>query len=95
LRFSSPDHALDAAVEGAGVLLAHKVLAHDDLRTGRLAAPFDLELDTDRSFQLVFPEANQRRKKVVAFAKWIEEEARQTEATLGQPGACEAGGGHE
>ncbi|HEY4859895.1 MAG TPA: LysR substrate-binding domain-containing protein, partial [Xanthobacteraceae bacterium] len=36
LRFNSADHALDAAGEGAGVLLAHDVLAYDDLRTGRL-----------------------------------------------------------
>jgi len=75
LRFSSPDHALEAAVEGAGVLLAHKVLAHDDLRTGRLVAPFALELDTERSFQLVCPEAHVRRPKVRAFTSWIVEEA--------------------
>jgi LysR family transcriptional regulator, glycine cleavage system transcriptional activator len=35
LRFNSSDHALDAAGEGAGVLLAHDLLAYDDLRTGR------------------------------------------------------------
>src|SRR5271168_1232603 len=44
LRFNSADHALDATVEGAGVLLAHDALAYDDLRTGRLVAPFDLTL---------------------------------------------------
>jgi LysR family glycine cleavage system transcriptional activator len=75
LRFSSPDHALEAAVEGAGVLLAHKALAHDDLRTGRLVAPFALELETERSFRLVCPEANAKRPKVLAFTTWIMEEA--------------------
>lgn len=75
LRFSSPDHALEAAVEGAGVLLAHKALAHDDLRTGRLVAPFELELATERSFQLVCPEANMRRPSVKAFTSWILDEA--------------------
>src|SRR6516162_866263 len=44
LRFSSADHALDATVEGAGVLLAPDALAYDDLRTGRLVMPFDLTL---------------------------------------------------
>ena len=34
LRFNSADHALDATVQSAGLLLAHGVLAHDDLRTG-------------------------------------------------------------
>ena len=44
LRFSSADHALDATVEGAGVLLAPDALAYDDLRIGRLVMPFDLTL---------------------------------------------------
>jgi LysR family transcriptional regulator, glycine cleavage system transcriptional activator len=34
LRFNSADHALDATVEGAGVLLALDALAYDGLRTG-------------------------------------------------------------
>lgn len=80
LRFSSPDHALEAAVEGAGVLLAHKVLAYDDLRTGRLVAPFSLELPTERSFQLVCPDAHERRPKVRAFCAWILEEAERLQA---------------
>ena len=82
LRFSSPDHALEAAVEGAGVLLAHKALAHDDLRTGRLVAPFTLELATERSFRLVYPETHSRRPAVKAFTAWLLEEAQKTEAAL-------------
>jgi LysR family transcriptional regulator, glycine cleavage system transcriptional activator len=53
LRFNSADHALDATVEGAGVLLAHDVLAYDDLRTGRLVAPFDLTLASGRCYCFV------------------------------------------
>ena len=80
LRFSSPDHALEAAVEGAGVLLAHKALAHDDLRTGRLVAPFALELATQRSFQLACPESHVRRPAVKAFATWISAEVEKMNA---------------
>jgi LysR family transcriptional regulator, glycine cleavage system transcriptional activator len=80
LRFSSPDHALEAAVEGAGVLLAHKALAHDDLKTGRIVAPFALELATERAFSLVCPEAHARRPKVRAFCDWALDEARRMEA---------------
>ena len=86
LRFSSPDHALEAAVEGAGVLLAHKALAHDDLRTGRLVAPFALELATERTFQLVYPETHARRPAVKAFTAWILEEARKMEQAKPEPG---------
>jgi LysR family glycine cleavage system transcriptional activator len=75
LRFTSPDHALDAAVEGAGVLLAHLVMAYDDLRTGRLVCPFGPRLETPHRFQLVAPDAHLQRKKVRAFVDWIVAEA--------------------
>lgn len=74
LRFNSADHAIEATVEGAGVLLAHNVLAMDDLRTGRLIAPFDLALDTGRGFHFVCPKGNERRPKVRAFRDWLRAE---------------------
>jgi DNA-binding transcriptional LysR family regulator len=55
LRFSTADHALDATVEGAGVLLAFDALAYDDLRTGRLVAPVDLALTSGRCYSFVCP----------------------------------------
>ena len=55
LRFSSADHALDATIEGAGVLLTHDFLAYDDIRTGRLVIPCDLSLDSQRVYSLVHP----------------------------------------
>jgi LysR family glycine cleavage system transcriptional activator len=74
LRFSSADHALEATLEGAGVLLAHRALALDDLRTGRLVAPFDLELTPDRAFYVVCPAGHEKRRKVAAFRDWILDE---------------------
>jgi len=75
LRFNSADHALDATVEGAGVLLAHNALAHDDIRTGRLVIPFDLALPTGRAFHFVCPRGSETRDKVAAFRAWLGEEA--------------------
>ncbi len=74
LRFSSADHALDATVEGAGVLLAHDVLAYDDLRTGRLAVPFDLALRSGRAFHFVCARRRQHHPNVQAFRTWIRQE---------------------
>ena len=74
LRFNSPDHALEAAGEGAGVLLAHRELAHDDLRSGRLVAPFELELTSERSFMLVCPEGRETSPKIAAFDAWVRDE---------------------
>ena len=53
LQFNSADHALDATVEGAGVLLAIDALAYDDLRTGRLVMPFDLTLPSGRCYSFI------------------------------------------
>ncbi len=74
LQFDSPDHALDATVEGAGILLAHSVLAWDDLRSGRLVAPFALTLSPGRAFHLVYPETVAQRANIVAFRSWIGQE---------------------
>jgi len=77
LRFSSADHALDATVEGAGVLLASDVLAYDELRTGRLVMPFDLKMSSGRIYCVVYPRRLQDRPAVRAFRDWVrEEEAR-------------------
>jgi LysR family glycine cleavage system transcriptional activator len=74
LRFNSADHALDATVEGAGVLLAHDVLAYDDLRTGRLVAPFELTLRSGRAYYFVCADNRQDRRHVQAFRDWIKHE---------------------
>jgi LysR family transcriptional regulator, glycine cleavage system transcriptional activator len=74
LRFNSADHALDATVEGAGVLLAHDLLAYDELRTGRLVAPFELTLRTGRGYYFVCPSKRQHRPQVQAFRTWIRQE---------------------
>jgi LysR family glycine cleavage system transcriptional activator len=74
LRFNSADHALDATVEGAGVLLAHDLLAYDEVRTGRLVIPFDLTLPSGRAYYLVCPQKRQNRPHVQAFRAWIKQE---------------------
>jgi len=81
LRFSSADHALDATAEGAGVLLAHDVLAYDDLRTGRLVIPFPLTLSTGRAFHFVCPKGAQDRPNVQAFRNWLRQEIASLEWT--------------
>jgi LysR family glycine cleavage system transcriptional activator len=74
LRFNSSDHALDAASEGAGVLLAHDLLAYDDLRTGHLIIPVALALPSGRAYYLVRASGRRDRPQVRAFGRWIKEE---------------------
>jgi LysR family glycine cleavage system transcriptional activator len=74
LRFNSTDHALDAAGEGAGVLLAHDLPAYDDLRTGRLVIPVRLALRTGRGYFFVNPKNRGERPDVRAFHAWLKQE---------------------
>lgn len=71
LRFSSADHAIDAALEGAGVLLTHSMLVHDDLRSGRLVRPFDVSLPSQRAYYFVVPKAKPAKRNAQAFRQWL------------------------
>lgn len=91
LRFSSADHALDATVEGAGVLLAHDVLAYDDLRTGRLVMPFDLTLPSSRCYAFVCPRNRRESASLLAFRAWLRQEAAALDWSKIRPARSEAG----
>ena len=69
LRFNSADHALDATVEGAGVLLALDALAYDDLRTGRLVMPFDLTLPSGRCYSFVCPKKRRELRECAGLPR--------------------------
>ncbi len=71
LRFNHADHALDAAIEGAGVVMGRTVLGARDLQLGRLVKPFDLEIPVDYSFYLVAPPEKWSGKNVSAFRDWM------------------------
>jgi hypothetical protein len=45
----------------------------EDLRRGRLIAPFDLKIPRKRAWGLIYPR-NARRQKVELFRRWLFEE---------------------
>ena len=56
LRVNAADHALEAAVAGAGVALSHKLIASDDVHAGRLVTPFGPELPLRSAYYFVCPQ---------------------------------------
>jgi len=70
-RFTQPDYAMQAASEGAGVVLGWRSLAQADLDSGRLTIPFDLPLQLDVAFYLVYPEVSAERPKLARFREWL------------------------
>jgi LysR family glycine cleavage system transcriptional activator len=74
-RFESSVHAVQAAVQGEGVVLGRSALVADDLRNGRLVRLFALSLPSDLAYYVVYPAQAIVRPKVRAFRDWLFEEA--------------------
>ena len=73
-HFSLPDHGLQAAIDGAGVVLGWRTLSAPDIAAGRVVAPFDLNLSLGNSFYLCYPQAQGQRKDIVVLRDWLEQE---------------------
>jgi LysR family transcriptional regulator, glycine cleavage system transcriptional activator len=71
LRFSMAELAMQAAIDGAGVVLGRTVLAEADLASGRLVRPFNIVLPLDETYYLVFPKNGPLRRESVRFREWI------------------------
>jgi LysR family transcriptional regulator, glycine cleavage system transcriptional activator len=70
-RFSLAELALQAAIDGAGVVLGRMVLAEGDLAAGRLIRPFSVMLPLDVSYFLVTPRGSARRQEIQCFRDWL------------------------
>jgi LysR family glycine cleavage system transcriptional activator len=75
-RFESSDHAVQAAIQGDGVVLGRSALVADDLRGGRLVRPFTLSLPADLAYYVVYPSLAAQRHKVRVFRDWLLAEAK-------------------
>ncbi len=73
-RFSYADHALQAAVDGHGVVLGRLSIAGADLEAGSLVRPFGRELPTEFGYFLVRPVTEPEPPRVAAFRNWILQE---------------------
>lgn len=73
--FDNGSLAYEAAHEGIGVAIAQRVLVLDDLRAGRLAAPFPTAVPSGESYWFVSPQAN-RSRKLLVFRNWLAEASR-------------------
>ena len=80
--------AIDAAVDGQGLVLARTALAAWDLIGGRLVRPFAIAMPAPFAYWIVCPKVNARLPKIAAFTEWLLAEAAEDTrqlAKLGQP----------
>ena len=65
---------MESVIEGRGIALAPVPLVADDLATGRVIAPFDIEL-AHRAYYVVYAPGALEQPRVRAFRDWLLEEA--------------------
>jgi len=75
VHFSHTVLALEAAVEGVGVVATLPELARPQLEDGRLAAPFGLRVELPYAYYLVAREEALERSSVQTFLAWLREQA--------------------
>ena len=80
LRFQDAATVRRGAVAGLGIGLISTIDAEEDLKLGRLVAPFGRDVMKGMpdalvpGFYLVLPKAHRRVKPIAAFCKWVENE---------------------
>ena len=75
VRFSHADHALEAAVEGGGIVLGRLAFAFREIQAGRLIAPFDEVIEARGGFYFVCPREALDNDNVLRFVAWLRDEA--------------------
>ncbi|WP_027858621.1 transcriptional regulator GcvA [Marinobacterium jannaschii] len=74
LRFNQADHALQAAMDGAGVLLGRRVLATPDLQAGRLVTLFpELEMEVGMAHHFVCLKEKADLYQIRTFQQWLQQ----------------------
>lgn len=75
LGYSHGSMSIEAAIRGEGVALGRSVLVAEDLRQGRLVAPFpQAKLDVELGYDLVYRTGTQDHLEVQAIRAWLADE---------------------
>ena len=75
IEFDSCLMTYDAAAAGLGVAVSNRAYVLEDLKSGRLIAPFPIRQQNKNGWYLIWPRQQQLSKPAEAFSKWIREEA--------------------
>ena len=74
LHFNVADHAIDAAIAGAGIVLGRQALAQADIDAGRLVMPFANKIKVDFSYYAICLKSRAKEKSISAFREWLKAE---------------------
>ena len=79
VHFSHANLAIDAAVDGLGVIVSVPALAQAELAAGRLMLPFARQVPSDYAYYIVCDPVQASRPVIVAFRNWLLDEAGQSQ----------------
>lgn len=82
MSFSSSVLTWQAAMDGLGVAMGQMALLDNDLAQGKLVAPFDLPVQTGRSFCLLRPKVQREVSKIRLFRDWLLSQAALTQQSF-------------
>lgn len=78
--FNQADHAIDMALQGAGVALGRHSIAYSALESGALVAPFAIGIKIDPVYRIRCPKGQETRPLNILFRKWLHTEAAKCKA---------------
>ena len=70
-KFQNTPLALEAAAAGMGVAIANRAFVEAYLKDNRLVIPFEVEIQPESAYYLLYSEDALNRGSVVAFRDWI------------------------
>ena len=78
MRFNHVALALEAAIDGQGVILSLEQIAAPAISAGRLVVPFERRLALQNAYFIVSPDAVAQHSQVKAFREWLLSESAST-----------------
>lgn len=75
LRFNDPAGAIQAALDGLGIVLGPQILVYDDLLSGRLLAPLANPIALQEAYYVAQPDHGRQSSSAIVFKKWLCETA--------------------
>lgn len=75
-RFNLSSMAIEAAVQGKGILLGQQSLIQNEIDAGQLIKPFDLNLPLGRAYYLAYPDRTLTNKRAIELITWLSQNAK-------------------
>ena len=73
-KFDSYLLALEAAINGQGLMVTPELMVKSDLASGRLVQPMAIKIQQPGGWYLAYLKRKRTRRSIQAFRKWIQEE---------------------